>query len=177
MLPAQNDSDTHPPVHHAKGGSKLDNCGERRSLMNKAIVLLLSSLLVSCAYYSPRYWGWGEWAASDVAGVENTLLVVFDWSKLPGVITSIDGTGIGNGYKKARLTPGRHRIEYAYYPAEFGSHPRGMLELDFLAGHWYEFRLELCYWCAPRRYAVWVDDRTIGEAVWGTQPDWPAWWL
>jgi hypothetical protein len=145
--------------------------------LNKTILLLLSSLMVSCAYYSPIYWGWGEWAGPDVAGVENTLIADFDWSRLPGVITSIDGTSIGNGYKKARLSPGIHRLEYAYFPAEFGTHPRGILELNLVAGHLHEFRIQLCFWCMPRRYAVWVDDKTTGESVWGKRPDWPSWWL
>ena len=146
--------------------------------MKKAILLMLLSFLSSCcAHYSPIYWGWGEWAGPDVAGVENAPVAGFDWSKLPGVITSIDGTGVGEGYKKARLSPGRHRVEYAYSPTQFGLHPKGALEIDLIAGHEYEFRIELCFWCTPRRFAVWVDDRTTGEVAWGKQPDWPSWWL
>jgi hypothetical protein len=133
--------------------------------------------MVSCANYSPIYWGWGEWAGPDVAGVENNLITSFGWPELPGVITSIDGTGLGTGYKKARLSPGRHRIEYAYHPSEFGVHPTGIMEMDLIAGHLYEFRIKLCFWCAPRKYSVWVDDKTTGKVVWGKHPDWPSWWL
>jgi len=145
--------------------------------MNKLVLLLLSSLMVSCAHYSPIYWGWGEWAGSDVAGVENDSISSFGWSKLPGVIKSIDGNSVGTGYKKAKLLPGRHVIEYAYYPAEFGEHPRGMIEIDLKAGHLYEFGLKLCFWCQPRKYAVWVDDKATGEVVWGKHQDWPFWFL
>jgi hypothetical protein len=145
--------------------------------MKKLGLVLFSSLMVSCAHFSPIYWGYGEWAAGDTAGVENDLLVEFDWSKVPGVITSIDGKRLGEGYKKAKLLSGRHVIEYANYSVEFGGHQTGMLELDLAAGHSYQFGLKLCYWCHPRKYAVWVDDKTTGEVVWGKHPDWPAWWL
>jgi hypothetical protein len=145
--------------------------------MNRVILLLLSSLMVSCAYYSPIYWGWGEWVGSDVAGLENDSVATFDWSKLPGVITLIDENSVGTGYKKAKLSPGRHVIGYAYYPAEFGVHPKGIIEIDLTAGHSYEFGLRLCFWCKPRKYAVWVDDKTSSEEVWGKRPDWPSWYL
>ena len=113
--------------------------------MKRLVLVLLSSLIFSCAHYSPIYWGWGEWAGADVAGVGNDLLAGFDWSKLPGVIASIDGNSVSTGYKKAKLRPGRHVIEYAYYPAEFGAHPKGIIELDLRAGHLYEFRIRLCF--------------------------------
>jgi hypothetical protein len=145
--------------------------------MSKAFLLLLSLLLASCsARYSPFFSGWGEWAQYDVVDRE-TLTVHFDWSTLPGVITSIDGTVISEGYKKAKLSPGKHQLEYVDHPAEFGTHPRGLLELDLLAGHGYEFRIKYCFWCKPRKYTVWVDDKTAGELVWGKRPDWPSWWL
>lgn len=145
--------------------------------MNRLIVLLLSSLMVSCAYYSPIYWGWSEWVGSDVAAVDNDFITSMDWSKLPGVITLIDGSAVGAGYKKAKLLPGRHVIEYAYYTAEFGMHPRGIIEIDLTAGHSYEFGIKLCFWCMPRKYAVWIDDKTTSEKVWGKHPDWPSWYL
>jgi hypothetical protein len=145
--------------------------------INRPGWFLLLSLLVSCAHYSPIYVGWGEWSGSDVAGVENSLIASVDWSRLPGVIASIDGTGVGTGYQRARLSPGRHRIEYTYHTAEFGKHPTGMMEIELLSGHVYEFQIRLCFWCMPRRYAVWVDDKTAGEVVWGKHPDWPSWWL
>jgi hypothetical protein len=145
--------------------------------MFKLVLLLLPMVMISCAHDSPVFWGWGEWAASDVAGVENELISGFDWYKNPGVITSIDGNSVGNGYKRARLLPGRHVIEYASYPAKFGGHPKGRIEIELKAGHLYEFRLELCFWCMPRKYAVWVDNKTTGKLVWGKRPDWPCWYL
>jgi hypothetical protein len=141
------------------------------------ISLLLSTLMVSCAQDSPIHSGAGEWVGSNVAAPENSLVATFDWSKLPGVITQIDDNSLGADYKKARLSPGRHVIAYAYYPAEFGVHPRGSIEIDLEAAHSYEFGLRLCYWCMPRKYAVWVDDKTARERVWGKRPDWPAWYL
>lgn len=134
-------------------------------------------LMVSCAHYSPISGGLGEWAGSNVADPESGLVASFDWSTLPGVITLIDDNSLGTGYKKARLSPGRHVIAYAYYPAEFGVHPRGTIEIDLAAGHSYEFGLRLCFWCVPRKYAVWVDDKTTREKVWGKRPDWPSWYL
>jgi len=145
--------------------------------MNRLILLLLSLLMASCAHYSPIYWGWGEWAVSDVTGLENGLVAYVDWSTLPGVITSIDGHTVGSGHKKAKLLPGSHVIEYAYYPAEFGVHPKGTIAIQLEAGHSYEFCIRLCFWCNPRKYAVWVDDKTTAEAVWGRHPDWPSWFL
>jgi hypothetical protein len=145
--------------------------------MNKVTFLLLFLLITSCSHYSPIYWGWEEWAGSDVAGMQDELVTNLDWSKNPGVITSIDGNSVGHGYKKAKLLPGRHVIEYASYPAEFGVHPRGTIEIDLKKGHSYEFRIKLCFWCTPRKYAVWVDDNTTDEEVWGKRPDWPSWFL
>ncbi len=135
--------------------------------MNKILFLLLFSILSSCAYYSPIYWGWGEWAGPGVTGRENQALTGFSWSKLPGIITLIDGDSVGTGYKMAKLLPGRHIIEYAYYPVEFGIHPKGLIEIELKAGHNYEFRLKLCYSCIPRRYSMWVSDKTSDEIVWG----------
>jgi hypothetical protein len=109
--------------------------------------------------------------------VESDVTANLDWSTLPGVITSIDGNRVGNGYKKAKLLPGSHVIEYAYSPVEFGEHPRGTIALELQAGHLFEFRLKLCFWCNPRKFAVWVDDNSTGETVWGKHPDWPSWFL
>ncbi len=143
--------------------------------MKKATLLLLSSLLVSCAHHSPIYWGWGEWVASDAAGMKEDMVARFDWSTLPGVITSVDGNSVGEGFKKARMVPGKHVIKYAYYPAQFGQHPEGTAEMDLKAGHLYEFHLKLCFSCTPRKFAVWVEDKTIGTLVWGQHPDWSSW--
>lgn len=145
--------------------------------MNKLIIVFLSSFLFSCSHYSPIYWGWGEWVGSDVAATGKRSIASFDWSSLPGVITAIDGNSVGDGYKKAKLAPGRHLVEYAYYPAEFGVHPQGRIEIDLTAGHSYELGLRLCFWCKPRKYAIWVDDTTTGQVVWGKRPDWPFWYL
>jgi hypothetical protein len=139
--------------------------------MLKAAILLLTVVLASCASGRAKEWSYLAPAKQDSW---NALL---DWSDLPGVIASIDGHNVGHGYNKAPLSPGRHTITYAYYPAEFGVHPQGTLELSLQAGHAYEFRVDLCYWCSPRRYAVWVRDTTTGELVWGKEPDWPSWWL
>ena len=146
--------------------------------MSKGILVLLSILLASCsARYSPFFREYGEWAPADSSVVERSSTAVFDWSTQPNVITMIDGTPIGRGYKKARLSPGKHQLEYADYPAEFGAHPKGLLDIDMLPGHEYEFRIDFCFWCTPRRSAVWVDDKTTGELIWGKRPDWPSWWL
>jgi hypothetical protein len=146
--------------------------------MSKAILVLLSILLASCsARYSPFFWEYGEWAPADFSVVERSLTAVFDWSAHPDVITSIDGTAVDKGYKKARLAPGKHQLVYEAHPAEFGTHPKGLLEVDLLPGHVYEFRIDYCYWCIPRRYSTWVDDKTTGELIWGKRPDWPSWWL
>ena len=134
--------------------------------MNKIALLIISLMLSSCAYYSPIYWGWGEWANPEVSSMENHSVSRFDWSKLPGVITFIDGDSVGN-YKKAKLLSGKHIIEYAYYPVEFGVHPKGLIEIELKAGHLYEFRIKLCYSCIPRRYAVWIKDKTSDEIAWG----------
>lgn len=150
----------------------------RNTILTKALIsLLLSLITVSCAYYSPIYWGWGEWVGSDVVGLANDSIVTLDWSAVPGVITLIDQNQVGAGYKKAKLAAGSHVIEYAYYPAEFGVHPRGTIELHLAMGHAYEFRLKLCFWCIPRKYAAWVEDKTTSEDVWGKPPDWPSWYL
>lgn len=150
---------------------------EKRFLVHKLILLLLSALMVSCAYYSPIYWGWGEWVGSEATGLESDLIATVDWSKLPGIITSIDGNSVGAGYKMAKLLPGRHVVKYLYYTASFGMHPEGTMEVDLTAGHSYEFGLKLCFWCQPRKYAVWVDDKITGETVWGKRPGWPSWYL
>lgn len=145
--------------------------------MNRIAVFMLSCALVSCAHLSPLYWGWGEWVGPGAAGMESGANAAFDWSSLPGVISSIDGTGVGAGYTCARLVPGRHALAYAYQTADFGAHPQGLVEVELQPGHAYEFNIRLCFWCTPRTYAVWVDDTTTGELVWGRRPDWPFWYL
>lgn len=146
--------------------------------MKKTISILLVLFFTSCsARYSPFFLGYDVWTPENRPAVEKSSLVVFDWSTLPDVITSIDGTPVGRGFKKATLSPGKHRFEYAAYPAEFGAHPNGVVEIDLSAGHEYEFRMDFCYWCKPRRYVVWVDDKTTGELAWGKRRDWPVWWL
>ncbi len=145
--------------------------------MNRLIPLLISLLIVSCSHYSPIYWGYGEWKVSGISGFDNNSIARLEWAKKPGVITSIDGNSLGGGYKKAKLFPGIHVIDYADYPASFGAHPKGTMEIDFKAGHLYEFNIKYCFWCKPRRYAVWIDDKTTGDVKWGKRPDWPPWFL
>jgi hypothetical protein len=145
--------------------------------MNRIVLLLLSSLIISCSYYPPIYWGWSEWAGSDFSGVEHDAIARLNWSKHPGVITSIDENTLGAGYKKAKLLPGMHVVKYGYFTAQFGEHPNGTIEMEFKACHSYQFGLKLCFWCSPRKYAVWIDDKTTGELVWGKRPDWPFWFL
>ena len=141
------------------------------------LLVIFSSLVFSCAQLEGT-WGLSrEWVGPDLAGVGNNSLAAVSWSKDPGVIVAIDGNSLGKGYARAKLRPGRHVIEYADYPAEFGVHPKGSIELELRAGHVYEFHIKPCYWCMPRKYAVWVDDKTTGDVVWGKLPDWPSWWL
>jgi hypothetical protein len=145
--------------------------------MSKNILVLITLLLISCsARYSPFFWGYHEWVPSDVSTVEKSSTAIFDWSTRPDVITSIDGMPIGKGYKKARLSSGKHQLLFADHPARFGALPEGLLDIDLLPGHEYEFRIDYCFWCKPRRYSVWVDDKTTGELIWGKRPDWPSWW-
>ena len=146
--------------------------------MFKTVILLMPFLLASCsAHYSPFFWGWSEWVSYDSVDVERSYTTTLDYSTLPGVITMIDGVAVGEGYLKARLSPGKHQLEYADHPAEFGIHPMGLLEVDLLAGHVYEFQIKYCFWCKPRKYTAWLDDKTTGKLVWGKRPDWPSWWL
>ncbi len=148
-----------------------------RKIARLKSVLLLPLFAFSCAsYHSPIYQNYAEWAApgTDMAG---SNVVIFDWSHEPGVITKVDGNDLGPGYKKATLLPGPHVIEYVYYAANFGEHPEGRIEIDLAAGHSYFFDLDLCFWCNPRRYAVWIDDITVDKIAWGQHRDWPSWWL
>jgi hypothetical protein len=146
--------------------------------MRNAILFLLLLLTASCsARHSPIYREWGEWAPSGISGDKQSRTAILDWSTQPWVSISIDGVAVGKGYVKTRLSPGKHQFEFADYPAEFGVHPNGHMELVLLANHVYDFRIEYCYWCSPRKYAAWVDDKTSGELIWGKRPDWPSWWL
>jgi hypothetical protein len=146
------------------------------TLMGRASFLILSSLMASCtARYSPVFWGWREWVDPGLGTDESHLAATLDWATLPGVVTLIDGKDVGSGYKRGRLLPGQHAIAYAYYPSEFGAHPSGTIELHVSPGHSYEFKIDLCFWCSPRRYATWVEDKTTNALVWGTRPDWSSW--
>ena len=138
---------------------------------------LLPFIACACApYRSPIYSNYGEWIAPGAA-LAGSDVVMLDWSREPGVITTVDGNELGLGYKKATLLPGPHAIEYAYYTANFGEHPMGRIDIELVAGHSYRFDLDLCYWCHPRKYAVWVDDLTLNKIAWGQHRDWPSWWL
>lgn len=146
--------------------------------MKKLTILLLSLAIASC--FSLEAMKWGEWTAPDVTDLSSESVASFDWSDWPGMIISIDGDSRpGTGYKKAKLLPGRHVLEYSNYLAEFGpdNHVKGTIEMELKAGHSYQFGFDTCYWCKPRRFTVWVEDRNTGEIVWGKRPDWPSWFL
>ncbi len=144
--------------------------------MLRLVLWLVALLLTSCAALDKMRAG--EWVEPAAASRGDDAVAGFDWSAPPsGIVTSIDGQVVGTGYKRARLLPGRHVIEYAYYTGEFGTNLLGRIELDLVAGHTYRFDVKLCFWCSPRKYAVWVDDETAGTVVWGQRPDWPGWYL
>jgi hypothetical protein len=149
--------------------------------MNARAGVLLSLLLAACTpAHWPSNWGAGEWRPPDVANAPEGSLALFEWVTVPGAIAAIDGASMARGdggFNRARLAAGRHRIEFAAYPAEFGQHPRGAVDVELFASHAYEFRMAFCYWCKPRDYAVWVEDTTTRELVWGKRPHWPAWYL
>lgn len=148
------------------------------SAFQRMVLVFMLPLLAACSpRYSPFFWRYGEWVPGDAATIDRASTAAVDWSTLPDVITHIDGTPLGAGYKKARLAPGRHALSFSDHPAAFGEHPQGVVELDLLAGHEYEFRIEYCFWCKPRKYAAWVVDTATGQRVWGQGPDWPSWWL
>lgn len=138
--------------------------------------LVLSMVIASCV--SIEKIGWDEWLDPGIWAAPEKSVAVFDWSRYPGIIQSIDeDTSAGLRHKTAKLLPGKHVVKYKYYSAEFGTHPGGIIEIDLKAGHLYELCIKLCFWCKPRTYAVWVDDKTVGEVVWGKRPDWPSWFL
>jgi hypothetical protein len=144
---------------------------------NRAMTLLLVAFIVSC---SPREFAGPssprEWIAVDANTAETGAAASLDWSRLPGVIAAIDGVAMGNDFAKAQLPPGRHVIAYEYHPAEFGAHPQGTIEVALVAGHSYEFRTRLCYWCSPRKHAEWIVDTSTGELACGALPTWPSWY-
>ena len=67
-------------------------------------------------------------------------------------------------------------MEYSNHVHDFG-HVHGEIQMDLMAGHAYMFHFDTCYWCNPRRLALWVDDAATGTVVWGARPDWPRWFL
>jgi hypothetical protein len=146
--------------------------------MKQLVILLLFLGILSCRSFDTL--NWGECADSDGAGQDAESTAIMDWSDWPDMIISIDADkciGSGKaGYKRARLSPGRHAVEYGNYVYKLG-HVSGRIELEVKKGHLYEFGFDTCFWCQPRRYAVWVDDRTTGEVVWGKRRDWPSWYL
>jgi hypothetical protein len=143
--------------------------------MKRLWSLLVCIALVSC--YSIETKDWGQWIDRDAAKQGVGLAVIFGWPKWPGMIIGIDQHGeVANGYKSAMLRPGMHIIEYSNHVHDFG-HVKGEIQLNLLAGHTYEFNFDTCYWCVPRKLAVWVDDATTGHVVWGSHPDWPRWYL
>lgn len=166
-----------------------------RLFVAAACMCLLLPCLVSCA--GGRLWY--EWSSRDAAGLnddlvgsrlykgfragelpaglKDDLVARLDFSKSEFGVEWIDKERVTDQCGLARVLPGVHEVRYHMYGGEFGHNPSGMIELEFKAGHLYEFRIAYCFWCTPRRYAVWVDDKTTGELVWGKHPDWPSWWL
>lgn len=150
----------------------------RAILPRLAPVLLLALGLAACRSFGTARWG--DCPDADGAQASAASSAVFDWSEWPDMITSIDGNrcvGSGKtGYKRARLLPGRHVVEYRNYVLDLG-YAAGRIELDVQAGHSYRFDFDACYWCRKRRFTAWVDDRTTGQVAWGQRPDWPSWYL
>ncbi|MCP5277044.1 MAG: hypothetical protein H6935_01625 [Thiobacillus sp.] len=143
--------------------------------MNLLIAVFFSVGLVACAALETK--GWGQWAEENLALHDTTSTALFDWRDWPGMIVRIDkNPAVSEGYKSARLRPGVHVIEYSNHVRDFG-HVKGVINMVLLAGHSYQFHFDTCYWCKPRRLAVWVDDVTTGELAWGTRPNWPRWYL
>jgi hypothetical protein len=142
-----------------------------------ASILILAALL-SCRSLETR--SWGECTDADGFGLGSDVSGVFDWSGWPDMVTAIDGgrcvAGGATGYKWARLKSGIHVVDYSNYVHDFG-HVSGRIEIGLQAGHRYVFGFDACYWCKPRRYAVWVSDENTGEVVWGRRADWPRWFL
>ena len=151
-------------------------------MLKLSIIVMLSLTQVACcqtigtSIESLYTLNWDECVSSDGTGLGTESVAIFEWSKWPHMIDSIDGEkcqGSDNrGCKKARLLPGRHLISYEFQMARVGR-ISGTIELTLKAGHLYEFDNASCYWCMPRRYTVWVVDKTTGEVVWGKPPDWP----
>ena len=143
--------------------------------MNPLIAIFLSLGLAAC--YSLETKGWGEWTDMDLAKQSTASAAGFSWHEWPGMIVRIDQhSEVAAGYTSARLRPGMHVIEYSNHVHDFG-HVRGEMQIVLLAGHAYEFRFDTCYWCNPRRFAVWINDVTTGEPAWGNRPNWPRWYL
>jgi hypothetical protein len=143
--------------------------------VNPLIAVVLSVSLAACFSLETR--DWGEWAEKDLAQQSTASAAGFDWRDWPGMIVSIDlHDEVATGYKSARLRPGMHIIKYSNHVHDFG-HVKGEMKIILLAGHNYRFHFDTCYWCNPRRFAVWVDDLTTAELAWGSRPDWPKWYL
>ncbi len=140
--------------------------------------LVIFATLASCRTIETK--PWGECPDVDGFGLEADAVAWFDWSGWPDMITAIDEHHClmsgATGYKWAKLRPGRHIVEYSNYVHDFG-HVTGRIDMVLAAGHRYAFGFNTCYWCMPRRYAVWVADQSSGQVVWGRQPDWPGWFL
>ncbi len=146
-----------------------------RESMNRLVAVFLSIGLTACFSLETR--NWGEWTEKDLPQQSTGLLAGFDWHDWPGMIVRIDQhQEVATGYKSARLRPGMHIIEYSNHVHDFG-HVVGEIKITLLAGHDYGFRFKTCYWCNPRRFAVWVDDLTTAELAWGSRPNWPNWYL
>jgi hypothetical protein len=161
------------PLPHSPPGGQPGRWATVAVRPRNAIVICLA--LCACVSMQTRNWGrWSEGAPSEHAPGSTAI---FGWSDWPGMIVSIDRHGeVATRYKSAQLRSGSHIIEYSNHVHDFG-HVSGAMELDLVAGHTYEFRFATCYWCKPRKFAVWVDDTTIGSVAWGSRPTWPRWYL
>ncbi len=141
-------------------------------------VLLMLAALASCRALDTA--NWGECGDADGAGSAADASAVFDWSDWPGMVVAVDGdrcVAAGDkGFKWARLKPGPHVVVYSNHVHDFG-HVAGKVEFRMEAGHRYVLGFATCFWCMPRRYALWVDDATTGQVAWGRRPDWPWWYL
>jgi hypothetical protein len=96
------------------------------------------------------------------------------------MILTIDGISLvgkdRKGFKFAQLNPGIHTFQYSNDVHDFG-HIDGIMEFDLKPGVKYLFKFKTCYWCSPRKFAVWVIKESSGEIVWGKPPSWSSWWL
>jgi hypothetical protein len=146
--------------------------------MRIASIFILLMALNSCFKVDTLFWR--RYVSPNASSLSSDQASIFDWSNTPGMIMNIDEVDISavgrEGFKSARLNPGVHTFKYSNYVHDFG-HINGKLDVNLKPGQKYLFKFKTCYWCSPRKYAVWVINESSGEIVWGNLPSWPAWWL